>query len=154
MVLLTETLNTIFKRDLLKLKEELSLYNKEENLWRVEQNISNAAGNLCLHLIGNLNTYIGAVLGNNNYVRNRPEEFLLKNIPRAVLLAEIDHTVEVIDAVLPTLTEAQLANEYPQQVFDYKMTTGYFLVHLASHLGYHLGQINYHRRLLDIDPHV
>jgi uncharacterized damage-inducible protein DinB len=154
MVLLTETLNTIFKRDLLKLQEELSLYNKEENLWRVEHNISNAAGNLCLHLIGNLNTYIGAVLGNTGYVRNRPEEFSLKNIPRALLLAELDRTIEVIDGVLPRLTETQLADEYPQQVFDYKMTTGYFLVHLASHLGYHLGQVNYHRRLLDIDEHV
>ena len=154
MVMLTDTLTVIFKRDLLKLKEELSLYNHEENLWRVDKNISNAAGNLCLHLIGNLNTYIGAVLGQTGYVRNRPEEFSRRNVPRVALLNELDYTIQMIDAVLPKITEAQLGDEYPDQVFDYTMTTEYFLVHLATHLNYHLGQVNYHRRLLDIDPHV
>ncbi|GGC72412.1 hypothetical protein GCM10011387_27440 [Pedobacter quisquiliarum] len=154
MTLLTDTLNIIFKRDLLKLKEELNLYNHEENLWRVEGNISNTAGNLCLHLIGNLNTYIGDVLGHTGYVRNRPEEFSLKNIPREMLLAELDRTIKVIEDVLPRLTETQLADEYPRPVFEYSMTTGYFLVHLATHLNYHLGQVNYHRRLLDVDLHL
>ena len=149
MAMLTDTLIVIFKRDLLKLKEELSLYNREENLWRVEQNISNSAGNLCLHLLGNLNTYIGAVLGDTKYVRSRPEEFSIKNVPRVTLLNDIDRTIEMIDAVLPSITAAQLSSEYPQQVFDYNMTTEYFLIHLAGHLNYHLGQVNYHRRLLD-----
>jgi uncharacterized damage-inducible protein DinB len=147
--MLTDTLRVIFKRDLLKLRAELSLYNDEANLWRVDKNISNAAGNLSLHLIGNLNTYIGSVLGKTDYIRNRPEEFSLKNVPRAVLMNDIDRTIEIVDAVLSSLTEDQLLSEYPQQVFDFKMTTEYFLVHLATHLGYHLGQVNYHRRLLD-----
>lgn len=154
MAMLTDTLTLIFKRDLLKLKAELSLYNHEENLWRVDNNISNATGNLCLHLLGNLNTYIGAVLGHTGYVRNRPEEFSRRNVPRVALLNELDRTIQMIDAVLPSITEAQLSDEYPDQVFDYKMTTEYFLVHLATHLNYHLGQVNYHRRLLDIDLHV
>jgi uncharacterized damage-inducible protein DinB len=154
MVMLTDTLTVIFKRDLLKLKAELSLYNHEENLWRVDKNISNAAGNLCLHLIGNLNTYIGAVLGQTGYVRNRPEEFSRKHVPRTTLLSELDGLIQMIEAVLPKITEAQLGHEYPDQVFDYTMTTEYFLVHLATHLNYHLGQVNYHRRLLDIDPHL
>ncbi|MGN7204394.1 DinB family protein [Pedobacter sp. SAFR-022] len=154
MAMLTDTLTLIFKRDLLKLKAELSLYNHEENLWLVDNNISNATGNLCLHLLGNLNTYIGAVLGHTGYVRNRPEEFSRRNVPRVALLNELDRTIQMIDAVLPSITEAQLSDEYPDQVFDYKMTTEYFLVHLATHLNYHLGQVNYHRRLLDIDLHV
>jgi HPt (histidine-containing phosphotransfer) domain-containing protein len=147
--MLTETLKTLYSRDLLKLKQELELYNNEDNIWRVDKTILNSAGNLSLHLIGNLNTYIGAELGNTGYIRNRPEEFSLKNVPRQELISKIERTIEMIDATLSSLTEDQLKSEYPQLVADDKVLTEYFLVHLATHLSYHLGQVNYHRRLLD-----
>jgi uncharacterized damage-inducible protein DinB len=147
--MLTDTLKALFSRDLVKLKQELELYNSEDNIWRVDRNILNAAGNLCLHLVGNLNTYIGAELGNTGYIRNRPEEFSLKNIPRQELISKIERTIEMLDITLGSLTEDQLKSEYPQLVADNKVSTEYFLVHLATHLSYHLGQVNYHRRLLD-----
>lgn len=147
--MLSDTLRILFSRDLAKLKAELELYKTEENIWRVDKDILNSAGNLSLHLIGNLNTYIGAVLGNTGYVRNRPEEFSLKNIPRQELIANIHQTIDMIGPVLDALTEEQLTTEYPQLVNDEKVQTEYFLVHLAMHLSYHLGQVNYHRRLLD-----
>ena len=147
--MLTDTLRTIFKRDLAKLEEELGLYQQEENLWRVEGNIANSAGNLTLHLIGNLNAYIGARLGNSGYVRNRPEEFALKDVPRAELIRQVEETRQTVDAVLNAVTAKQLSSEYPELVLGGKMTTEFFLVHLAGHLNYHLGQVNYHRRLLD-----
>jgi len=147
--MLSDTLRILFSRDLAKLKAELELYKTEENIWRVDQDILNSAGNLSLHLIGNLNTYIGAVLGNTGYIRNRPEEFSLKNIPRQELTAKITQTIEMIGQVLDILTEEQLTSEYPQLFNDEKVQTEYFLVHLAMHLSYHLGQVNYHRRLLD-----
>ena len=78
--MLIETLRSIFNRDLLRLKTEIDLYKDESKIWLVEENIANSAGNLCLHLIGNLNTYIGAEFGKTNYVRNRELEFSLKNI--------------------------------------------------------------------------
>jgi uncharacterized damage-inducible protein DinB len=56
----------------------------------------------------------------------------------------------MIDSVLPQLSEEDLKKEYPLVVFERAMTTDYFLIHLVAHLDYHLGQINYHRRLLDI----
>ena len=77
--MLIETLKTIFSRDLLKLKTEIELYKKEEKLWCTDKNISNSAGNLCLHLVGNLNTYIGNEIGKTGYVRNRELEFSQKN---------------------------------------------------------------------------
>jgi hypothetical protein len=147
--MLTDTLKILFSRDLVKLKQELESYKNEDNIWRIDRNILNSAGNLCLHLIGNLNTYIGAELGNTGYIRNRPEEFSLKNIPRQELISKIEHTIEMLNITLDSLTEDQLNSEYPQIVADNKVSTEYFLVHLATHLGYHLGQVNYHRRLLD-----
>jgi len=147
--MLTASLKTFYHRDLLKLKQEILLYRNEENIWQIDQDILNSAGNLCLHLVGNLNTYIGAVLGSSGYIRNRPEEFSLKNIPIEDLLGKIDGTIEVVDAVLGSLSDDQLNSEYPQEVGDGRVSTGYFLMHLAMHLSYHLGQVNYHRRLLD-----
>ena len=147
--MLTDTLRSVFSRDLNKLKEELELYKDETNIWRIDGNILNSAGNLCLHLVGNLNTYVGGVLGQSGYIRNRPEEFSLKAIPRNELLSKIEKTIEVLNATLPLVTEKQMQEQYPQHIDGNKLTTGYFLVHLATHLGYHLGQVNYHRRLLD-----
>ena len=147
--MLTDTLRKIFNRDLAKLEEELGLYLQEENLWRVERNVANSAGNLTLHLIGNLNTYIGAKLGNSGYVRNRPEEFALKDVPRTELICKIKETIQTVDVVLSGLSREQLSSEYPEIVLDGRMSTEFFLVHLAGHLNYHLGQVNYHRRLLD-----
>lgn len=147
--MLNETIRILLDRDLQKLKAELELYTKEENIWRIDGNILNSAGNLTLHLIGNLNTYIGAELGNTGYIRNRQEEFSLKDVPRLELIRKLEQTIQVIDTTLPSLTQTQIDEDYPQIVFDGKMTTGYFLVHLSVHLSYHLGQVNYHRRLLD-----
>jgi hypothetical protein len=147
--MVTDSLKTLYTRDLAKLKLEITLYSSEENIWRIDQNILNSAGNLCLHLVGNLNTYIGAELGNTGYIRNRPDEFSLKNVPRQELINKIDRTIEMLEIVVGSLTEDQLKSEFPRAVSDDKVSTEYFLIHLAMHLSYHLGQVNYHRRLLD-----
>ncbi|MBE8723573.1 DinB family protein [Flavobacterium hungaricum] len=147
--MLTETLIALFERDLQKLKTEIELYSDENLIWKTDYEIANSAGNLVLHLIGNLNTYIGAELGKAGYVRNRPLEFSLKDIPRTKLLSEIDKTLEIVINTLNLLTNEDLEKTYPQLVFEKEMTTGFFLVHLSTHLAYHLGQINYHRRVFD-----
>ncbi|MBN8653240.1 MAG: DUF1572 family protein [Cytophagales bacterium] len=147
--MLTQNLTVIITRDLQKLKSELELYQDEANIWKVDKNIANTAGNLCLHLVGNLNAYIGATLGNTGYVRNRDAEFELKNTSRKELIQKIEDTISMINIVLPGIDEKILKSEYPLLVLKEKTSTEYFLVHLAVHLGYHLGQVNYHRRLLD-----
>ena len=147
--MLTETLKLLFERDLRKLRDEIETYKTEKNIWQVEKNIKNSAGNLCLHLIGNLNWFIGAQLGATGYIRHRELEFSSTNIPKDDLLLEIDKTRSVLDNTLDKITESQLELEYPILVFDKKTTTYYFLIHLTTHLAYHLGQINYHRRLID-----
>jgi hypothetical protein len=148
-MMITQTLIALFERDLTKLKEELLAYQNEGVIWKTEAQIPNSAGNLTLHLIGNLNAFIGAEIGKTGYVRNRPLEFSDKDVPRQKMIAALDSTIEVIKNALSTLTEEDYAAEYPLVVFKEKMSTEFFLIHLAVHLGYHLGQINYHRRLLD-----
>lgn len=145
-----ETLKSLFTRDLNRLKKEIESYKEEINIWKIEHGIANSAGNLCLHLIGNLNTYIGKEIGKTNYVRNREKEFSLKDVPRSELLNKIGNTITIVNQSLDQLDEAALKEEYPVLVFDEKTTTEYLLIHLATHLTYHLGQINYHRRLIDI----
>jgi uncharacterized damage-inducible protein DinB len=147
--MLQEVLKRLLIRDLEKLKEEINAYKTESNIWVVTGNISNSAGNLCLHLVGNLSHFVGTVLGNTGYLRQRDLEFSLKDVPRAELIEKIEGTIAVIDQTLDKITDEQLASEYPITVFAKGDTTAYFLSHLATHLGYHLGQINYHRRLLD-----
>ena len=147
--MLVEVLKTVFDRDLNKLHQEIEAYQTEQALWRTEPGISNSAGNLCLHLLGNLNTYIGAVLGRSGYIRNRDLEFSARDVPRAELLARIAETRRVVEAALTPLTDDQLAHEYPIIVWEAPTSLGYLLMHLTTHLTYHLGQINYHRRLLD-----
>lgn len=147
--MLIETLKILFNRDLNMLKFEIESYQNEINLWKIESNISNSAGNLCLHLIGNLNTYIGAEFGKTGYIRNRALEFSLKDIPKAELLSKIEATIIVVNNALDTISDQDLKAEYPILVFQNKTSTEYMLIHLTTHLAYHLGQINYHRRLLD-----
>jgi len=147
--MIIDTLIKLFNRDLNTLKKELEQYKVEESLWLTPENISNSAGNLCLHLVGNLNHFIGATIGNSGYVRQRELEFSLKDVPRTELIQQVEDTIRVVSTVLEQLPETDLQKEYTHRVFKEPMTTEYFLVHLTMHLAYHLGQINYHRRLLD-----
>jgi hypothetical protein len=149
--MLTTTLTTIFERDLNKLIAELEAYKDEANIWRVGQQIANSAGNLALHIIGNLNHFIGKEIGNTGYVRNRPLEFSEKNISRELLVQGLTDTSKMIKPSLERLSQEDLAKDYPTLVFAEKTSTEFFLLHLTTHLAYHLGQINYHRRLLDAE---
>jgi uncharacterized damage-inducible protein DinB len=148
MITIVETLLKLFDRDLLRLEEEINLYQSEEAIWKISGEIKNTAGNLCLHLCGNLQYYIGVNLGRISYARNRDNEFAAKGLSKAQLIAEVQKTRQAVRESLETLKPSILESEYPEKVYDYPMTTGYFLIHLIAHLNYHLGQINYHRRIL------
>ena len=148
--MLKQSLQLLFERDLEKLKTEINTYQNENNLWLVDKNITNSGGNLALHLIGNLKTYFGAILGNTGYIRNRPLEFSAKNIKRDEIIDGIDEAKQIVITVINQLTEEQLSEDYPATDVSYgKTSTYHYLIHLSVHLGYHLGQINYHRRMFD-----
>ena len=147
--MITNTLIELFERDLQRLKNEIELYKDEETLWVLKEGISNTAGNLCLHLLGNLNHFIGATLGNTGYVRHRDDEFSLKNIPRQDLVINIANCILVVRNTFSKLSDADMEKDFPLEKHGTIVSNMHMLMHLYAHLSYHLGQINYHRRLLD-----
>jgi uncharacterized damage-inducible protein DinB len=145
--MLTDILIKIYERDLDKLREEMEQFPDEAEIWKIAEGVTNSAGNLCQHLTGNLQHFIGAVLGNSGYVRDRDAEFATKNASRAELIAEIDRAKEVVSKTLAGLGDEDLEREYPIDVYGFPMSTAYFVTTLTTHFNYHLGQINYLRRL-------
>ena len=142
-------LASIFSRDLDRLAAEISAYKQEQNIWQTVPGISNAAGNLCLHLIGNLNHFIGAEFGKTGYVRDRPKEFSDTDVPRELLLADIEKTKAVVQYSLSTIGDEDLKRMLPFMKGESEVSAEFLLLHLSTHLSYHLGQINYHRRIID-----
>ncbi len=146
--MLVENMIEFFERDLLKVKAEIGLYEREADIWVIREGISNSAGNLALHLVGNLNHFMGATLGNSGYIRQRDTEFASKNIPRVTLLKMLDDTIVVVKNTLQRLSTTDLEKDFPLEKHGKIVSNLYMLLHLLTHLNYHLGQINYHRRLL------
>lgn len=145
----TKNLTTIFKLNLEKLQDEIGLFQSEENIWIVPTGVANSAGNLCLHLIGNLNHFIGAGIGHTGYVRHRDAEFADKDVPRQQLLVMINDCVSMIEETLSGVDANDLEKISSKSTPGREMTNGYLLLHLLAHLNYHLGQINYLRRLIE-----
>ena len=146
--MISKNLLALYVRDLNKLKEEISLYKNESDLWTLKGEIKNSAGNLALHLIGNLKHFIGTQLGNTGYVRNRDKEFTDKTVTREKMTSEVSETIVVLETVFSNIKDEDLGKEYPVPFLGEKRTVDYLLLALAAHLSYHLGQINYHRRLI------
>lgn len=144
-----EEIIEILIRDLGRLHTEISAFRDEENLWRTTGSVTNCAGNIALHLIGNLNHYVGLKIGNTGFKRDRVGEFSLKNIPRSKILHDIKQIQSMIPDVLNRLEDEELNKDFPEEVFGHSMTSKFFLIHLSGHLMYHLGQINYLRRILE-----
>lgn len=147
--MLKETLIELFNRDLKKLISEINLYKDEEDIWKVPAGISNSGGNLCLHLVGNLNHFIGATLGHTGYVRHRDDEFSLKNVIRHDLIINVENSILIVDTTLKNMDEEAFTKNFPLEKHGTIVSTIHMLLHLYGHLNYHLGQINYHRRLVN-----
>lgn len=145
-------IHAVLLRDLRALRREVAAYPDDESVWAVPDGISNSGGTLVLHLVGNLRSYVGRVIGDDGYERDRPREFSARGLSRTELLRDIDLTIAAVDRALPLLTAAALAAEYPLAIGPVRVNSQDFLVHLAVHLGYHLGQVDYHRRIVTRSP--
>lgn len=139
-------LAALLDRDLRLLQRELRAYPDDASLWVRPEGLPNSGGTLALHLAGNLEHFIGSVLGATGYVRDRDAEFTTTGVSRAEVVQRVEAARVTVAAVLARLDEADLHREYPIPVAGVRLDTGDFLAHLAVHLGYHLGQLDYHRR--------
>jgi uncharacterized damage-inducible protein DinB len=140
-------IGSILERDLEALRREVEAYPDEKELWRPIEGIANPGGTLVLHLAGNLQHFFGARLAGTGYVRDRAGEFSRRNVPRAELLREIDAARHSVHAAVRRLSLQQLTGEYPDTIGGVRVNTGEYLLHLLTHLAYHLGQVDYHRRV-------
>ncbi|MCB0609354.1 MAG: DUF1572 family protein [Lewinellaceae bacterium] len=136
-----------FRQYLRQMYSDIEAYKDESKIWIHPAGISNSAGNLCYHLVGNLNHFIGQGLGHTGYVRNREEEFGIRDVPKTRLLEMITDTESMLENVLPQI--ADFTAPYPSGYFPEDNSIQFVINRLAAHLGYHVGQVNYHRRLLD-----
>lgn len=144
----------LMTRELRGFETELSLCPDEAAVWATLPGVANSIGTLTLHICGNLQYYVGTVLGGAPYVRDRAREFAARDIARAELLIEIERATYAVRTVLPTLTEADLAQPYADVLNGARPLTGLFLMHLTAHLSFHFGQAGYLRRALTGDGRV
>ncbi len=143
-----ETLSQLFARDFEKLESEIFAYTNDENLWIKESGINNSGGTLGLHIAGNLEHFFGSVINKSDYVRDREFEFNGR-VDKEELISRIRSARKSVRETLDGMTDEDFGNAYPLEPFGFQMSFEYFFTHLYSHMSYHLGQINYHRRLLD-----
>jgi uncharacterized damage-inducible protein DinB len=140
-------LKTVMLRELRALDREIAAYPDDASVWTTPAGAPNSAGNLAMHLAGNLRHFIGATLGGTDYKRDRDAEFSTRGLSREELRAIINDAIDELTRAFDSMTDEQLDGEYPLPIQDRKFRTSDYLVHLAVHLSYHLGQIDYHRRL-------
>ena len=149
--MLPSTVHAVLRRELAALRRSVEAYPDDASLWAERPGLPNSGGTIVLHLAGNLQHFLGAVLGGTGYRRDRDAEFARRDVPRAELLAEITATETAVDRGMGRVSEAVLATPYPEPIAGRSLAMGDFLVHLATHLAYHLGQLDYHRRLVSGD---
>ena len=137
-----------FENYLDQLKNEIELFPNDASLWMIPKGVSNSPGNLALHLAGNLQHFVGALLGKTGYIRERELEFSTNGKSKEYVLAEIEKAYSVVMSTLTSLSEEQENALYPVDFKGKIVKVHVALSHLLAHLAYHNGQINYLRRML------
>jgi uncharacterized damage-inducible protein DinB len=145
-------IQTVITRELRAVQRAIEAYPDDASVWRAIPGQPNTGGTLALHVAGNVQHYFGAVLGGTGYTRNRDAEFARRDVPRAELLRGLEAAIAAVERTLRRVTDETLAEPYPEPIAKRTMATEVFLVHLATHLAYHLGQLDYHRRAVTGNP--
>jgi hypothetical protein len=148
---MTHPVKALLLRELATLRRELEAYPDERQIWALPPGIPNSAGTLTLHLAGNIQHFVGNRLGKTGYVRDRAAEFARRDVPRRELIAEIDATERAVSRGMAALTPEILKADYPDVMVGHRYQTEDFLIHLATHCAFHLGQVDYHRRTVTGD---
>jgi hypothetical protein len=146
-----KTVAALLERELRALQREIAAYPSDAHVWQVPPGLPNSGGTLALHAAGNLMHFVGAVLGGTGYVRDRDAEFARRNVSARELSHMLADAEATVRRVLDALPDESFETPYPVPVAGRRINTGEFLGHLATHLAYHLGQVDYHRRVVTGD---
>lgn len=141
----------VISRELRTIERELNAYQTEEQVWALPAGLPNSGGTLALHAAGNLRHFVGTVLGGGSYVRDREAEFSQRGVPRAELIDGLHEAENAVRDTLGSIDPAKFSEPYPIAVANRRVNTGEFLAHLATHLAYHAGQLDFHRRIVTGD---
>ncbi len=148
---LLDDLSRVLVRDLEAVSREVAAYRDDAEVWRALPGMSNCGGTLVLHLVGNLRYFVGAVLGSTGYARDRELEFSRRDVTREELQSQLQLTIADVRTTLAACQPSMLDAPFPVAVRDYRVSTRAFLLQLATHLTYHLGQLDTHRRIVSGD---
>jgi hypothetical protein len=143
----SEYVARVIVRDVNAVRRELEAYPDEASVWALPPGVANSGGTLALHIAGNLQHFFGTVLGGAGYKRDRAAEFAKRDVPRSALIVELEAAIVAVGLGMSKVSEARLAEEFPEAIAGHRIVTGEWLIHLVAHTAYHLGQIDYHRRL-------
>jgi uncharacterized protein DUF1572 len=145
------TIAAIMSRELKTIERELNAYQNDDQVWALPAGLPNSGGTLALHAAGNLRHFIGTVLGGGSFVRDRDAEFSRRGVPRSELIDGLQQAEKTVRETLTSIDPARLSDPYPIPVANRRLNTGEFLTHLATHLAYHAGQLDFHRRVVTGD---
>jgi hypothetical protein len=145
--MLSTDLASLFERDLLRFVQELRAFPDTTALWQTAPGVTNPAGTLALHIEGNLREYVGRQLGRIEYTRNRPLEFAARDLAHDEIVARVEAVQPVVPRIIEALSDETLRADFPEQYNGASISTQQFLMHLYAHLNYHLGQLDYLRRV-------
>jgi len=147
-----DDIRRLLVRELAAFAREVELFPDDETLWKTLPGVTNSAGNLALHACGNLRHFVGAVLGGTGYVRDRPAEFATRKGRREDVARRLRETADLVASVLAAVPPAVLDTPFPEAHDGTRLPCRLFLMHVAVHLAFHLGQAGYLRRALTGDP--
>jgi hypothetical protein len=146
--MITTILIDLYGKELDKLKNEINAYESDELIWKSVEGAPVTGGNLCLYIAGNLQHNIGAMIGDSGYIRNKEAELKAKNVSRERLMEEIENTRQIVVDTLEQVSKSELLKEFPTKDFEEPVTTEYYLVHLLNNVGFNLGQMHMHRKVV------
>jgi hypothetical protein len=140
-------LASLYTRELGRLAEEIAAYPDDAAVWSTVGAQKNPPGALALHVVGGLLAMVGAELGHTGYVRDRDLEFSGRGVARDEIVRRIQECRTLVTGIVARLTDEQLSGPYPGRTPPIMQgaTTRAFLIHLIWHVGWHTGQVYYHR---------
>ena len=143
---ITASFGSFLEREIETFICELQIF-PGEYFWEIPDGVKNSAGILAQHITGNLNHFIGHGLGNTGYIRQRDQEFIRSERKIEEIVAELEETKITVAKVFSRLDDADLEKPYPIEI-PFELNTFGMLLQLHHHLSYHLGQLNYLRRII------